>query len=110
MNTAKQVSSGVAAFALLSFALIAFSEAYRAWTTPSEYYFGTEAMLSHGGWTYQSSTRYISTMSLEGALLFCAAATLAGFATGRRPRYAAVSIALAALAVAVHLGAALPVA
>lgn len=41
-----------------------------------EYYFGSETMISHGGWKYQSASVYAWTCFIEGLVYICVTALL----------------------------------
>ncbi|MGA7615935.1 MAG: hypothetical protein WBX15_12230 [Thermoanaerobaculia bacterium] len=110
MQKAKTVTAAVFGVGLLALAALTFAEARAAHLSPSEYHFGSEAMLFHGGWIYQSQASYVRTTLLEGSLFLAAGGASVAFVFLKRWPYAAIALIAALVGIGVHLSAIVPAA
>ena len=108
MQRAKRVTAAVFGLAFLAVAGVSFAEARAAHLDPSQYHFGSEALLFHGGWIYQSQASYVRTMSLEGGLFLAGGVAFVAFAFLNRRPYAAVAVFAALVGIGLHLSAIVP--
>jgi hypothetical protein len=99
--TIRRFLAAVAALVLVFLALLSLEEAYEVGVRGTDYNFGTEAMLFHGGRAYRSAQIYTATTLAEGVLFLLAAVGLGAFALRARTRVSPF-IGAALIAFVVH--------